>query len=329
MKTIRIISLRLAVSAAIAWLAGTGPAAANSLDQIAPNWPDANLRASLDPPDALRVEQGGKIALRIGVDADATVLIVVVNAEGKAEILRPRRPDTADRVSRGTDLLFPDRLSGEALYANMPVGRAYLYVLASPDPLLTDLGSGTNWIPETQVGQRVADALRGASATRVAARRLEIEVISPAVDQFISREDFVAFYDPHGFRTRGLCHASRGLAVQFATNSAELTDWGKKQLGEVAAGMQDKRLQEVSFMVEGHTDDVGTESYNMGLSDRRAQRVFMYLTDRGVEEKRLKTEAKGKTDPAVAGTSEQARAQNRRVVIKRLEVSLGCKPGGL
>jgi outer membrane protein OmpA-like peptidoglycan-associated protein len=327
--TIRRIAQRLAACTGVAWLACTGPVSANSLDRITPNWPDANLQASLDPADALRVEQGGKFALRISTDADASVLIVIVNAEGKAEVLRPRRPDTADRVSRGTDLSFPGRLSSQTLYANMPVGRADIYVLASPDPLLADLGSGTDWIPEAQVGQRVADALRGASAPRVAARRLEIEVTSPAVDQFISKDDFVAFYDPHGFRTRGLCHPSRGLAVQFATNSAELTDWGKKQLSEVADGMQDKRLQEVSFMVEGHTDDVGTESYNMGLSDRRAQRVFMYLTDRGVEEKRLKTEAKGKTDPAVAGTSEQARAQNRRVVIKRLEESLGCKPGGL
>jgi outer membrane protein OmpA-like peptidoglycan-associated protein len=315
---------QLVAGCAAVWLVGNGPVLANSLDQIVPNWREANLRASLEPGDTRQVDQGGSFALRIRADQDASVLIVVVNPEGNAELLRPRRPDTTDRVSRGTDLLFPDKGAGVTLYAIMPVGRAYVYVLASPDPLLSD-SSSADWVAEARIGQKLA----GASASKIAVQRLEIDVKPPAVDQFISKEDFVAFYDPHGLRTRGVCHASRGLAVQFATNSAELTDWGKKQLNEVAAGMQDKRLQGISFAVEGHTDDVGTDSYNMGLSDRRAKRVWTFLTDRGVEDKRLKTEAKGKSDPAVPGTSEQARAQNRRVVIRRLEVSPGCKEAGL
>ena len=310
--------------AGAACLACAVPANATSLDRILPSWQEVNLRAALEPADISQVQQGDKFALRIRADADASVLIVVVNADGKAEVLRPRQ----QRVSPGTDLLFPDSAAGETLYANMPVGLAHIYVLASAVPLLANPRSAEQWIPEAQIGQGISDGLRVSNNAKVGVQRLDIKVNPPAVDQFISKEDFVGFYDPHGLRTRGVCHVSRGLAVQFATNSAELTDWGKQQLGEVAAGMEDKRLQEVSFVVEGHTDDVGTDSYNMGLSDRRAKRVLMYLTDRGVEDKRLKAEAKGKSDPAVAGTSEQARAQNRRVVIKRIEASAGCKEGG-
>jgi outer membrane protein OmpA-like peptidoglycan-associated protein len=315
-----------AICSGFAWFLASGGAYASSLDDITSTWPEANLRVALSQPDSRQVEQGTNFGLRIGADQDASVLLILVNSQDKAEVLRPHREDTADRISRGTELLFPDTSVGETLYANMPVGKAYVYVLASPDTLVPDSDpavSAGNWVSEAQIGRKLVDALR-AKDGKIAVRRIAIDVTSPAVDQFISSQDFVAFYDPQGPRTRGVCHPARGLAVQFAHDSAELTDWGKKQLSEVASGMQDQKLRGLAFVIEGHTDDQGSDEYNLGLSDRRAKRVQVYLADRGVDEDRLKKLAMGKAGPAVEGQSAEARAQNRRVVIKRLDNSAEC-----
>jgi len=65
--------------------------------------------------------------------------------------------------------------------------------------------------------------------------------------------------------------------------------------------------------VYGHTDDIGTEEYNMGLSERRAQAVRDYLAQAGVDPGIIDTEGFGKSQPLVPGTSEEARGKNRRV----------------
>ncbi|MEC7267225.1 MAG: DUF5723 family protein [Bacteroidota bacterium] len=65
--------------------------------------------------------------------------------------------------------------------------------------------------------------------------------------------------------------------------------------------------------IEGHTDDVGTESMNTILSQNRAQAVANYLIEKGIEETRLEVEGYGETKPVVPNDSPENRAINRRV----------------
>ena len=65
--------------------------------------------------------------------------------------------------------------------------------------------------------------------------------------------------------------------------------------------------------VNGHTDDVGTEDYNQKLSERRAEVVHQYLLEAGVPAGIMTVAGWGKTKPRVEGTSDAARAKNRRV----------------
>lgn len=69
------------------------------------------------------------------------------------------------------------------------------------------------------------------------------------------------------------------------------------------------------FSVEGFTDSIGTEDYNMGLSDRRAQAVRDYLVQGGVDESRLETLGRGESDPVGNNDTPDGRAQNRRVTL--------------
>ena len=65
--------------------------------------------------------------------------------------------------------------------------------------------------------------------------------------------------------------------------------------------------------IEGHTDDVGPDEFNMDLSNRRAQSVMAWLITHGVEPGRLEAHGHGETRPLVPNQSRGAREANRRV----------------
>ena len=65
--------------------------------------------------------------------------------------------------------------------------------------------------------------------------------------------------------------------------------------------------------IVGHTDSKGTDEYNQGLSERRADSVFKYLVANDVVKDRLTTEGKGETQPIDDNETESGRARNRRV----------------
>lgn len=299
-----------------AWLVIPGPTAqASSLDALIGKWPEANLRASLDPPGSLQIEQGGSFHVRVAADTDASVALVLVSPDSRARILIPHRDRSGDRVEPGAEMLIPDLPSGEILYADMPVGKATVYIIASSDALWPDgAGSKEQWTPMADVDASLTSAVAVHGNPRLAVARIPLRVVPASTKEFVSTEEFVQFY---GVATRSVTNAQRGFAVQFAYGSAELTEFGRRQLDAVGRGMTDPRLAANRFVIEGHTDDVGTDEYNMDLSRRRAISVAQYLGGLGVKPARLKESALGKKDPAVPGTSEQARAANRRVVIRR------------
>ncbi len=111
------------------------------------------------------------------------------------------------------------------------------------------------------------------------------------------------------------CDVTRQLTFQL--NSAELTDEDKAILDEVAANLQ--RLKFVSGTVIGHTDSSGSEAYNQGLSERRAQSTVDYLETKGIEKDRLKASGAGELEPIADNATKEGRAQNRRVVLKRTD----------
>jgi peptidoglycan-associated lipoprotein len=68
----------------------------------------------------------------------------------------------------------------------------------------------------------------------------------------------------------------------------------------------------VSVTIQGHTDERGSEEYNLALGERRANSVRRYLVDLGVPRKKLKTVSFGEEHPAVRGHDESAWRYNRR-----------------
>lgn len=100
-------------------------------------------------------------------------------------------------------------------------------------------------------------------------------------------------------------------SITFGFGSAQLTPQAMTALDSVANVLN--HYPESNVAVTGHTDDVGSDSYNLKLSDQRAGGVSNYLIQRGVSHARITQQGMGKSMPKVPNTSEENRAQNRRV----------------
>ncbi len=70
--------------------------------------------------------------------------------------------------------------------------------------------------------------------------------------------------------------------------------------------------KDVMIVIEGHCDERGTAEYNLALGERRANSAAKYLTDMGIDEKRIKTISYGFERPLDPGHNEEAWAKNRR-----------------
>lgn len=115
-------------------------------------------------------------------------------------------------------------------------------------------------------------------------------------------------------------HAGSGrtaLSVEFDYDSDILTQNAKWQLDELAQALNSKALTDYSFTIIGHTDSVGSDEYNMGLSKRRAFSVVQYLNGtHRVSANRLYAEGMGERQ--LADSQNPSSGVNRRVEVRNL-----------
>jgi outer membrane protein OmpA-like peptidoglycan-associated protein len=116
------------------------------------------------------------------------------------------------------------------------------------------------------------------------------------------------------------CDCDYVLRTHFAFNSADLTAEDKTQLDQLATRLLDPRLHFVTGEVDGYTDSTGDAQYNLKLSKRRADAVADYLKSKGVKTgDRYMTQGFGEERPIADNSTEEGRAQNRRVSIHRTD----------
>jgi OOP family OmpA-OmpF porin len=113
------------------------------------------------------------------------------------------------------------------------------------------------------------------------------------------------------------CPLEQTLKLLFDFDSAELRPESITELERLVKFMGDVPF--ATALVEGHTDSVGNDAYNLALSDRRAKSVFDYLTSRGVDPARLSSAGKGETAPIADNATAEGRQENRRVMLIRTD----------
>lgn len=108
-----------------------------------------------------------------------------------------------------------------------------------------------------------------------------------------------------------------GIVVNF--KEKVLFGYDQSTLGPTAQSNLDKLVNvlqqypNTNITIIGHTDSIGSASYNQALSERRANSVVTYLQNHGISNSRLMAKGMGQTDPIASNSTEEGRAQNRRV----------------
>ena len=97
----------------------------------------------------------------------------------------------------------------------------------------------------------------------------------------------------------------------FKINSADLSESAKEELKKVGGILG--KYEDTQILLEGHTDDTGSDDLNMKLSERRAESVASYLKSENIPSSRLKTKWYGEAQPKFPNDSEENRVKNRRV----------------
>jgi len=98
--------------------------------------------------------------------------------------------------------------------------------------------------------------------------------------------------------------------VEFDFNQFNIKSEFVPGLVEIADVMKDNPM--LTVRIDGHTDNVGTEKYNIQLGNKRAMAARQYLIDQGVAAHRLSTDSFGYSRPAATNSTEWGRARNRR-----------------
>jgi outer membrane protein OmpA-like peptidoglycan-associated protein len=168
-----------------------------------------------------------------------------------------------------------------------------------------------------------------AAALAAAFIGLGLAGIQPAAaDPNMKADDIVAFFKKSAQlgHARGLCIGTEqecdktapkpsglDMMINFDLDSANLTSQARQNLDEFAKALNSDQLGGARFVVEGYTDARGSDDYNLGLSERRAEAVTSFLFERGVAKEKVTAVGKGEADPRVPDLLDPV---NRRVEMK-------------
>ena len=151
-----------------------------------------------------------------------------------------------------------------------------------------------------------------------------IEILKPKVDLGgargigVSQRPKCSLKKEGGSRGIGLKPISdvAALRVHFAYNSVEILPEARKDLNNLGKALSSQDLSAFCFQIMGHTDSMGSDSYNDRLSQARAEAVVRYLTQHfGIEPDRLDAAGFGESKPLADNATEEGRGKNRRVEI--------------
>lgn len=110
-----------------------------------------------------------------------------------------------------------------------------------------------------------------------------------------------------------------GINVTFTEDAGVYFDTNKSDVRGTSAATLDKlagifkEYPDSVVLVEGHTDSAGSDEYNWGLSQQRAESVTNYLISQGIANNRFTTKWYGETQPKATNETKEGKAQNRRV----------------
>jgi outer membrane protein OmpA-like peptidoglycan-associated protein len=262
----------------------------------------AGLSLQDDDPEPAR--RGGRGAVGVAV---AVLLLLLLGAAGYLgyEVIR-----RADAVERQMATLTAQSAETAAL------SRQAMERAAQAEAAARAAAEGRQ-VAEAQTAEArgEADAARqeATSARETATRaQAEAEAIRKKAEAEVNRLEAALGQVAETRRTAlGLVMNLGSDYLKFEFDRDELRPEDRELLSRIAGILLTS--QDYTVSVNGHTDDVGSAEYNQKLSERRAQTVRDYLVKAGLPADIVSVTGHGKSLPLVRGTSDAARAKNRRV----------------
>jgi len=161
-----------------------------------------------------------------------------------------------------------------------------------------NMGKGGNTAVGAIIGAAVGGAAGGLIGNSMDKQAEKIEQTLPGAEVVRSEEGIQIILDENS-------------DVRFEYNKSDLTAAAKTNLNKLVTIFNE--YPDTNLMIAGFTDGVGSDAYNLTLSEKRANSVKDYLISRGIKASRLTSEGLGKADPRGSNDTEAGRAQNRRV----------------
>ncbi len=164
--------------------------------------------------------------------------------------------------------------------------------------VLLDIRHTEAQLAENRAQQALEEAQREREAAEQARR--EAEELARKVDELEARQT-----------QRGLVLTLGDVLFDF--DEATLRSGGVRTVAELAGFLDE--YPERNVLIEGHTDNIGSEQYNLDLSEKRADAVKQELLNQGIASDRIETKGLGMAHPVASNETSAGRQQNRRVEV--------------
>ena len=163
-----------------------------------------------------------------------------------------------------------------------------------------NIGKGGNTALGAVIGAAVGGAAGGVIGNKMDKQAQKIEQVLPGAEVVRTEEGINLILDENS-------------RVTFEYNKDGLTPTAKANLDKLVEVF--KEYPDTNLLIVGHTDNKGSQAYNLPLSQKRALSVKNYLVSKGISASRLTSQGKGLEEPIADNSTEAGRAQNRRVEI--------------
>ncbi|MBV9342624.1 MAG: OmpA family protein [Acidobacteria bacterium] len=257
----------------------------------------------------------GKLALAVGVIAIALGLVlglVFLTSVGRLKREVARLSEQTERLSR-----VVERTQQQSQTMAQQASQAAASAQAAAEQRDLAKQAQSNSEAQAQLAQQraAAEQQKADQATQQAEDfRQEREAALAQLQQALGQ-----IAETH--RTAmGLVMTLDSKSIRFDFDKANIKPEYRDILNRIAGIMM--TLNGYTIAVYGYTDDIGTQAYNLQLSQRRAEAVRDFLVQAGISATVMSTKGFGKSDPRVPGETEQARAANRRVEIAIVDSKL-------
>lgn len=276
------------------------------LDELIDKKQNAGLTISINDIDREEWRVGDSIKLHVLSENDCDLQMVHLDSNGVASVY------SLGMIKANEKAVFPK--GSDFMKIKPPLGQDSIYAACSGSPLpeMAKLSvANIDGVVEAKYVSEFAEQYVKALDANAGISKLSFRVKGRDEALALVSEDIVDFY---ASRSRTIKRPKLDLNVNFDFRSAELTDDAKELLNEVGKALNDNKMLGTKFELNGHTDDIGSEARNMSLSAKRAQAVGDYLKSAHlIDGQRVIPKGFGESYPKVENTTDENRAENRRV----------------